>query len=198
MRRAAIAGVCLALASCAPDFVPASKMLADTPAEKRREREPVLERRRSFFDNDETRLRREWHVLIEPGNRSIAQGKDTSWYADGKLEYERDFDHGEPTGVWRAWHKNGNPRSEATFGTSERAPMRWWHENGQLSAEGAARNGHKDGPWTTWYPDGTKSSEGAYLDGLREGKWTFWNEDGSLKERGEFRGGERVGAWEHH
>jgi hypothetical protein len=186
--------VCMALAGCGPDFRPAARLLADPPPESR---EPVIDRRRTYFGGDKDRPRREWHVLIRPGGAEELQGKDSSWYSDGRLEYEHEFDHDQPTGVWRSWYQSGQQRSEATFGRPEPTVMRWWYENGQLSSEGPALNGVKDGVWTTWHSNGAKSSQGPYVSGRREGAWSFWNEDGSLKESGEYRDDAKVGLWNY-
>jgi hypothetical protein len=186
----AIALLLVALTACAPSFREASRALGqDLPPLG----EPVLDRRRSYFDNDTTRPHREFHVLIYPDGRHVPHGRDTSWYADGKLEWEREFEDGEPTGVWRSWYENGSPRSEATFGSADLAPMRWWHANGQLSSEGLAVNGAKDGAWTHWHANGVTSAEGRYLLGKREGPWTLWKEDGAIAERVEYRADQKVG-----
>jgi len=185
---------CIALAACGPDFRPAARILADKPPESR---EPVVDRRRTYFGGDTARPRREWHVLILPGGAEELHGKDSGWFADGHLEYEHEFDHDQPTGLWRSWYANGKPHSEATFGKSEPAPMRWWFENGQLSSEGTALNGVKDGAWTTWHPNGAKASQGSYVAGRREGAWSFWKEDGTHEGSGDYRNDAKVGVWDY-
>lgn len=194
MRSTAALIGCIALAACGPDFRPASRVLAGPPPQTH---EPVIDRRRTYFGGDTDRPRREWHVLILPHGAEELHGKDSSWYSDGHLEYEHEFEHGEPSGLWRSWYPNGKPKSEATFGKAQSGPMRWWYENGQLSSEGPALNGVKDGVWTTWHPNGTKASQGPYVSGRREGAWIFWNDDGSHKESGEYRDDAKVGKWDY-
>ena len=190
MRRAVV--LALALAACAPDFRDASRVLArDMPAA----REPLAERRRSFYDSGGTQLRREWHVLIGADNSTVAHGRDEGFYRDGKPEYAREFDHGEPTGRWRTWWSNGNPRMEAVYGTREPQPMRWWHDDGALSSEGPAVDGLKEGEWSFFHRNGVKAAQGRYAGGAREGTWSFWNEDGTLAEQGQYRRDARVGDW---
>ena len=178
------------LASCAPNFREAARVLGNELPERT---EPVLDRRRSYFANDLTRPHRDWFVLLYPDGRVLEHGRDTSWYASGQLEWEREYDHGEATGHWRAWYEDGTPRSEQTFGSAELTPVRWWYPNGQLSSEGPALSGVRDGEWTQWHSNGNKSARGNYRLGKREGPWTFWNEDGSLKETVEYRDDLRVG-----
>jgi hypothetical protein len=178
------------LASCAPNFVEPSRVLARELPENR---EPLLERRHTFFANDLQRPHRDWSELLYADGRIIPHGRDLQWYANGKPEWEREFDHGEATGHWLSWWENGNPRSDATFGGAELKPQRWWYENGQLSSEGLALSGAKDGAWTEWYQSGVKSAAGSYRLGKKEGPWTFWNEDGSPKESVVYRDDLRVG-----
>jgi hypothetical protein len=160
------------------------------------ERVPVPERRRSYYDDAASELRREWHVLLHEGGKTVAHGRDSEWYPGGLVRSERFFDHGEPTGKWMTAWPDGSPRSECSFCDPPRpSPMRWWHANGVLSTEGMALNGVRRGTWTSYHANGAKSMQGDYEGGLRQGVWSFWNADGELVERGEFRAGVRVGDW---
>jgi hypothetical protein len=183
MRKARLVTFALAaasLAACAPDFRPAARQLALSLPEHR---EPLPERRTVYFDAEHTRVRREWHVLILADNSTVLHGSDVQYFADGKLEHEREYARGEASGRWRSWWPNGTQRMEATYGAGEPQPMRWWHENGQLSSEGLARNGIKEGPWTFWHASGVKSAEGVYAGGRRDATWHYWNENGEAQKR---------------
>jgi hypothetical protein len=184
----------LAAAGCAIDFRPAARVLGEDAESERAA--AVVERRRTYFDAAQTRLRREWIVLASPDGRAVQHGLDREWFPDGTLASERSFDHGEPSGAWRTWYASGAPRSEATFGTREPAPMRWWHENGRLSTEGLAVGGARTGAWRSWHENGELASRGSYVAGRREGPWEYFAADGALIERGEFRADVRVGTWE--
>jgi hypothetical protein len=190
---AALAAALLFLATpaCAPDFRAASRRLA---ADMPEAREPLLERRTSYYDAEHARTRREWHVLILAGDASVLHGLDTGYFPDGSLEYEREHDHGEPTGRWRAWWPGGQLRMEASFGDAEARPMRWWHENGRLSSEGLALEGLKEGRWTFFHENGAKSAEGGFAAGRREGEWCAWDAAGQLLERARYRAGVLIEA----
>jgi antitoxin component YwqK of YwqJK toxin-antitoxin module len=116
-------------------------------------------------------LTRERMMSVAKGRKPVAQGQDTGWYASGVKRYEREFDHGEPHGLWRTWHENGVLASEVSFDEGESA-MRFWYENGVLSAEGPSRKGSRQGVWRCYRPDGTLREEGTYVNSLREGDWT--------------------------
>ncbi len=53
----------------------------------------------------------------------------------------------------------------------------WFEENKQKWAEGAYKDGWRDGNWTFWHSNGQKYLEGTYTDGRGSG-WTAWTEDG--------------------
>lgn len=185
-RLAALALLLAWLAACAPDFRPAARQLGRSLPD---DREPVRERRAVYFDAEHTRVRREWHVLILADGSTVLDGRDVQYYPDGKLEHEREYARGEATGRWRSWWPNGAQRMETTYGSSEPQPMRWWHSNGQLSSEGFARNGVKEGPWTFWHASGVKSAEGVYTGGDRDASWHYWNEAGEPVKRDVRSGG---------
>lgn len=187
--------VLLSLAGCgSPNYLGFSRQLAvDATAA---EGEPIVERQRSYYQNDRSRPRLETTVRLYPDGTREKHGPEREWYDGGQLRWEREFRAGEPHGHWTSWHPNGRKASEATFGQNELTPMTWWYEDGQVSTEGQARNASRDGRWTMWHPNGAKRGEGDYRSNLREGEWTFWAEDGTLLERGRYRAGERVGAWE--
>jgi hypothetical protein len=178
----------LALGACAPDFRPASRHLGAGLEP----RESFVQRRTSYFDAANTRVRREWSYEVLPNGAQRPHGRDVQNYSDGTREYEREFAHGEPTGRWRSWWPDGKPRMEAEYGTKDAQPMRWWHATGELEAEGLALHGVKSGPWRHFRADGTLEAEGEYAAGQRSGPWNLYDERGELAERVEYRRGVRV------
>jgi hypothetical protein len=130
--------------------------------------------------------------------RTVKDGVERRWYADGALRSERFYDQGEPTGRWKSWWEDGALRSDYTFHPlGEPTVMTWWHPNGRLSAQGPARRGTREGEWTYWYEDGTVREQGSFVLGVKDGEWSFFWEDGSLRSRGRYANGDRVGQWEH-
>lgn len=156
--------------------------------------EPLYEARERLYPDG--RPRRRWVVLVHADGLVEQHGRDLAWYPDGTLESERRFAHGAATGTWRSYFRSGARRSVLVHGDGVRsAPIRWWHENGALAAEGEGIAGIKQGPWTYWHPDGKVARAGAYVDGLRDGPWTLWDEDGRKTAEGAYDRGERVGTW---
>ena len=191
MRRALALLALAALGACAPRFEQAARMMADPVREPR---EPVLERRRSYHDGDLARLEAEWTVLVDQDGAAVAHGRRTEFHPDGRLAAEREFDHGAPSGRWRAWYPDGTPQMEADF-DGDPGAMRWFHPNGALASEGPLRAGARDGLWSHHREDGSLESRGPYAAGRRHGEWTFFHPDGSIAERGRFEAGVRAGEW---
>jgi len=199
VRRGSRVALCVALVSllglvaCESDMVGLSRSMGRTAEQA----DPVLEKRRTWFDPARTRVRTETTFLVQPDGLEEEHGPDLEWYPDGTPKLERAFHHGEPIGLWRAWFPSGQQRSESFHGPSAAPqPMRWWHENGQLSTEGSTLDGIRVGAWKGWYANGRVRFEGGYRAGRREGPWANWNADGTLLERGEYRDDVRVGSWE--
>lgn len=183
----------LSLAACAPDFRPAARYLGQSlPAP----REPLFERRRSYFDSAATQLAREHGVLILHDGSTLAHGRDVAWRSNGKLEYEREFERGEPRGRWRSWFENGVLESEAFYEPARATSMSWWRADGSLSSRGEHVMGLREGEWSYFHANGLLAARGAYVGGERHGLWTYFDEAGRVLECGEFERGERVGAWE--
>lgn len=178
----------LALSSCASDFDQSARLLG----KGMEARAPQLERRTSYYDRERTRLQREWGFLQLPGGREVPHGRDTSFYANGAKEHEREYREGEPVGTWRSWWPNGNPRSEVPNGTSEPVLTRWWHENGALEWSGLARGGVREGAWEQFYANSALAARGNYVGGQQQGEWSFFDESGKLVESVSFRSGVRV------
>jgi antitoxin component YwqK of YwqJK toxin-antitoxin module len=143
-------------------------------------------------------VRRELRVRVWSDGRVERDGPEREFHPDGTLAAERFFAHDQPSGLWRTWYPGGAPRAEIDHGTpgsTEPRTNRFWHESGQLAAEGLARDGMRAGPWSYWRADGTLERQGSYRAGKRDGPWTFYDERGARQAEGNYALGSRVGAW---
>lgn len=66
---------------------------------------------------------------------------------------------------------------------------------GALLAQGAYRNGLRDGAWILRYPGGQVRCEGRWSAGRRTGRWSWWFEDGTPKKEGAYEEGHPHGPW---
>ena len=58
------------------------------------------------------------------------------------------------------YHLPGNPEPYTGW-------IKKFHDNGEVAALGALKNGKPEGLWTLWDDDGEKSEESRYNNGLR-------------------------------
>ena len=98
-------------------------------------------------------------------------------------------------GIGKGWYEDGARMAECFYGTDVTTIQRFWHPNGQLSAQGESFNGVRFGPWKHWFPSGVVSGAGEYVGGMRHGEWSFYREDGTLESHGDYDSGSRVGTW---
>jgi antitoxin component YwqK of YwqJK toxin-antitoxin module len=121
----------------------------------------------------------EWSTIAVGNDLSRKHGPETVLRKDGTKEWEREWDHGKPAGMWRSWYANGQMRSEVFFeGPAEERPMTFWFENGKRRMQGPAKNGARCGHWKIWFANGRLAEEGEFVGSRREGEWQAWSEDG--------------------
>ncbi len=189
-------GLCLTLwpcAGCAGYLDP--RDFQSTPAEGPAKGEPVHVVRTAHGAGGELSAR--WSVLLYPDGHAVREGRAEEFYPDGRTAALRHYRAGEPVGEWKTWYPDGTLRSSYEFVPGRSTPMRFFHPSGELSAEGPATMGLRDGHWTFWYPGGGVRQEGAYRSGLRTGLWTLRWPGGALRSRGYYRADRRVGEWKH-
>ena len=122
---------------------------------------------------------KQWATIAQGNRPGSKQGKEIVTRADGTKEWEREWDHGKPSGVWRSWYENGQMRSECFFaGPKQERVMTFWFANGQRRLQGPAKDGVRCGHWRVWYENGQLAEEGEFVGSRREGAWQAWSKDG--------------------
>ena len=101
-----------------------------------------------------------WHSKVVAVAPTVAvadqqHGPWTTWYRNGKIENQAQYDHGIRVGTFK-----------------------WYHENGQLQAQGNYEGGKKTGVWTTWHANGSKESVAEYRSDRVVGNLVRWDADG--------------------
>jgi hypothetical protein len=141
---------------------------------------PHLEAR-TKVDRQTGKLLREWSVLLYSDRPAQKQGVEKIYYPSGALQWSREFDHGQPKGIWRSWYEDGQPRSESFFGDpSVDTIMTWWYPGGHIQSRGPARNGVHRGVWRFYYQNGHVAEEGTFFENQRHGDWHAWSADGKV------------------
>jgi hypothetical protein len=168
--------------------------LAQQPPSAPRETEAPRLETRTKVDRQTGKLLREWSVLVYVDKPPQKHGVEKMYYSNGKLEWSREFDHGQPHGAWRSWYQDGKPRSECFFGDPNvDTLMTWWYPGGQVQSHGPARNGAHRGLWRYYYKrNGQLAEEGEYFDNQKHGEWRAWSEDGKVLTLRQYVKGVRV------
>ena len=176
---ALLLGILLAATACrsGPDWKAVPK-----PAAAREPAPPGRTEERREVDPKTGVLLHEYSVFVTPGRGALKDGVERVYFPNGTMHWEREFRFGKPTGAWRSWYENGNPRTECFYlGPDVERTMSFWREDGKLSAQGPACDGARRGTWRFWWTNGQLAEEGQYQSSLKEGPWTGWSRDGKRK-----------------
>jgi antitoxin component YwqK of YwqJK toxin-antitoxin module len=92
---------------------------------------------------------------------SVRDGVLRTWYPNGQLGHQGEYENGEPKGEFL-----------------------WWYATGQLQIQGSYSDGVQNGDWTWWHENGMKKVQGTFVQGRREGVWSQWKASGELIARG--------------
>jgi uncharacterized protein len=89
------------------------------------------------------------------------------YFSESQLKLEVPLDaSGEPAGLARAWHPNGQLHWTAEMREGQRhGEVRSWYEHGQPESERRYENGLAHGPFTDWHPNGRVAARGTYVQG---------------------------------
>ena len=71
-----------------------------------------------------------------------------------------------------------------------------YYETGQVRAEGAMKNGKRQGEWKAYLRDGRPWSIDNFKDGELDGTSTVYWENGNLRWKGHYKAGKHCGRWE--
>ena len=69
----------------------------------------------------------------------------------------------------------------------------FFYPNGQVSSEGAMREGKPDGYWITYYTTGVLKSEGLRTNFFLDSTWTFYDQAGNVIQRINYKYGKKNG-----
>jgi len=148
------------------------------PADYREPPPPRLQVKQNF-DAKTGKLVHEYTQLVFVDRRPVKDGKEVKYSPTGEKLVEGEWKQGKRFGAWRFYYADGSVKSESFYGDA-RTPttMTFWHDNGQVSMQGPAVNGSRQGTWRVWRKNGLLAEEGPFVGSVREGAWKVWSEDG--------------------
>jgi len=100
-------------------------------------------------------------------------GTYQSYWGNGQLKEEGQFNHGLKQGVWKGYFKSGKKLALKNY-----------------------LNGWMDGKQQTWYENGKEQLHYSYVDWKLNGAFSHFNENGSVRRKGFFKNDVMHGDWE--
>ena len=82
------------------------------------------------------------HYAVERDKQGRKQGRETWWYANGRMKYQAVNREGVREGRFMAWHENGKPWYEGyEYHGRPESTLTYWHPNGQVKSRALFRDG---------------------------------------------------------
>lgn len=139
------------------------------------------------YDSDSTK-----HIFNFAGKKNELV-KESTYYPNGNLKSEYNFNDSLLHGTFKTFNENGNPEKEGAYlNGMENGLFKYYDINGMLTIEGYLNSGKKEGLWTTWYDDVQKKEEMHYKNDVLNGLWTHWFIDGNLMREETYENGKKI------
>ncbi|WP_186767627.1 toxin-antitoxin system YwqK family antitoxin [Blastopirellula retiformator] len=109
----------------------------------------------------------------------VAKTRDSWW--DAKLAEYAPQGEDERHGKWITYYPNGQIQVEGEYEFD--VPVGkfiWWYSNGQKAIQGSYVAGKEDGRWLWWHENGLKKTDGRYKNGVQVGHWMSWMPNGRV------------------
>jgi antitoxin component YwqK of YwqJK toxin-antitoxin module len=155
------------------------------------------ELKESYFANGKLSER---YTLVE----GKFHGKYTSFYENGNLRAEGQYENNIMVGEWKYYYEDGEMLSRQKFEKGKLIFLEAWDEESNLIVKDGTgtfilnypdgskmsstsyKNCKKNGAWISWYENGVKANESHFIEGEPTGIWSYWDEKGNLIERKEY------------
>ncbi|PQO43691.1 hypothetical protein C5Y93_23955 [Blastopirellula marina] len=107
-----------------------------------------------------------WNATLatyEPQGKDERHGKWITYYSNGQIQVEGEYEFDVPVGKFIWWYSNGQKAIQGSYvAGKENGRWLWWHENGLKKTEGDFEKGDQVGRWMSWNPDGRVASSQNY------------------------------------
>ncbi len=143
--------------------------------------------RYTYHDGDSSNLKEVFSVKED--SRNILEGKYISYYLNGNIESEGQFQSNDPVGEWKFYYETGKLKMKMEVLKPEEGLWQYFYESGVKSMEGRIVKNKREGNWKLYYENGALKSTGDFLNNRLDGPWQFYFEDGKLKGEAEYMGG---------
>lgn len=111
---------------------------------------------KELFDDGSVKLEKTFEKI--EGKEELV--KEVAYHPNGQKYMEGAFKNDLRQGKWTSWYEDGTLWSEGEFNAGESHGVRTvYHPNGKLHYKGTFDNGERIGVWTYYDEDGTKTKE---------------------------------------
>ena len=151
--------------------------------------EREIARRDQFVDGRRVFQRTSWHRRDQMESQAqfydakLELREDDNWWDAEPASYhmvDSEFQHGPV----QSWFSNGQLQMQGQYEKGQRVGrFTWWHSNGQKQIEGHYETGLRQGRWVEWHINGMKSHQGQFKDDQPVGQWIWWDENGIVTRR---------------
>jgi antitoxin component YwqK of YwqJK toxin-antitoxin module len=149
--------------------------------------------RKNLYENGQ--VKEIYYEVEDSKGNFVKTGTHTTWYRNGRIESEKEYDDGKRDGESNKWYENGQKAYEMTFSNGkEDGVSKSWYSNGILKSKKEYDNDVPLGTHSEWHENGKLKSIIKYEDGLASGYQHEWNENGVLIKQTEFNKGLKEGV----
>lgn len=127
----------------------------------------------------------------------ILRGEQILYYDNGQVMERRNFDeNGSMTGVFKSYFENGHLKSEGQYdnGAME-GKWKFFFTNGNIKEIILYKNNVQNGPFTEYHQNGKISAQGTYVNEIVSGLLKIYDEKGNLTTQQECINGACQTTW---
>lgn len=121
-----------------------------------------------------------------------------SYYSNGNLRYEGNFQNGEPIGELRRYHENGKLSGIQTFDAEGNSTIVCYAGTGELLAKGEYKGKQRDGSWVFYGEGEYLFMTETYQHGVRVGESLIYSKEGAVLQRMNYQNGKLNGERIHY
>jgi len=121
-------------------------------------------------------------------------GKQTSYYENGKISKEENYKDGIKDGKWNLYYRSGKVKGEGNYKNGKKVGKQTsYYENGKVEIESNFQDGRLDGKWRFYFKNERVKFEKNFNDGKLDGKQTSYYENGKISKEENYKSRQKNG-----
>ncbi|MFZ4785681.1 MAG: hypothetical protein ACOYLH_09395 [Flavobacteriales bacterium] len=134
----------------------------------------------------------------EDYDNGLYNGKVREYNVTGFIVSESTYENGKESGAGKAFHDNGAPQYEYSVNANGEVPVTYFSENGIKSSTMTMKGSDPIGKATYYLANGNEDYSLDFVNGKTNGSFVTHFSDGTKSVEGEFKDGEREGLWKYY